>query len=67
MVQVADAAIESYGAATVFLYQAILGLLLSGQAAAGLARLSKFESQLNPADPMTPKFAQLKQILLAKA
>ena len=43
MVQVADAAIESYGAATVFLYQAILGLLLSGQAAAGLARLSKFE------------------------
>jgi len=63
MVQVADAAIADYGGATVFHYQAILGLMLTKAFQPAMRRLESVEPHLNPADPMSAKFAQLKQIL----
>jgi len=63
MVQVADAAIADYGGATTLHYQAILGLMISKAFQPALNRLEAIESYLNPADPMSAKFAQLKQVL----
>jgi tetratricopeptide (TPR) repeat protein len=63
MVQVADAAIADYGGATLFHYQAILGLMLSKSFEPAIRRLVALEPHLNPADPLLAKLAQLKQIL----
>jgi len=63
MVQVADAANADYGGAALFHYQAILGIMLTKAFQPAMRRLESVEPHLNPADPMSAKFAQLKQIL----
>jgi tetratricopeptide (TPR) repeat protein len=63
MVRVSDVAIADYGGATIFHYQAILGLMLSKSFQPAMRRLMALEPHLNPTDPLLAKFAQLKQIL----
>ena len=66
MVEVADAAIAEYGPATIFHYQGILGLCISEQLGPAAARLNGVLPHLQNADPLYPKFQQLKQMLESK-
>ena len=62
MVRVADIAIAEYGAVSSIEYQAILGLFVADKKEEASERLNKALTNLNPQDPLLPRFEQMRQV-----
>ena len=66
MVRVADEAIEHFGDASLFHYQAVLGLMISEQFQSAHERLSTFKDRLSASDPLALMCNRLSGVLEEK-
>ena len=63
MAEVAGQALEAFGPDSALSYQQVLGLIVAGDRDEAKRRLAAILGDLDPRDPMRPRFLQMKQVL----